>query len=209
MPVGAVYRVAVNSRLYDQLIVNVLHYQQSTANGTADSDMKKLADAYEATVKESLRSVTIMGFSQKLLEVRTMPIPPVALEGYDRVLADGEGLLDENGIPPSGCVVVRKRTAKLGLAYRGRMYVAGVSQEQVSAGQLLETPYTDLWLPFAGVLKNAIVDVASGSPTFSPVLSKLVPIEGGGFELLTTPIISCDVDPVIRSQRRREVGVGE
>lgn len=104
--------------------------------------------------------------------------------------------------PSEVAVVIRKRTALAGRKYRGRWYVPGIPfintlESQIDPAQLAA------WNTLSGDLETTIMSVAGNS--YQPTL---VPLWKNGVLPAGQPLTICVVDPILRSQRRRQIGRG-
>lgn len=212
MAVGDHFRVALLGELAGQLVVAVLHYRQSTGNTSTLTDVESLANASAVKfvgVAGKLVACQSQDVTQKLIEARTFPLPGGILLGFDKAISQ-PGLVAEAALPPSTAAVIRKKTARLGRAYRGRMFVPGLGISTVVDG-VIDDAGTITDLGDLGIaISAALTWTAGGSPTFIPEICTIVGDGsiGDPFAYRANDITSTVVDLVLRSQRRREVGRG-
>jgi len=103
-------------------------------------------------------------------------------------------------LPQNCALLVRKRTSAGGRRGRGRMYIPGVSEIQVTAqGGILAAAVTGWQTAFTNWF-NALVAPASGPPHIPVILHRS---EGIGVEPAPTTISALVVDSRIATQRRR------
>lgn len=211
--VGDHFRLAISGTLAAQQIVNVFHYRQSTGNTSTLSDVESLARAFDAkfiTGSARLVNVQAQAMAWKVMESRTFPLPGDPLLGYDLATAV-TGVVEEVALPPTVAAVVRRKTARLGRAYRGRIFVAGLGVGTTASGIINDAgTITDLG-DLATALFASITWTAGGSPTFVPEICTIintgtVPVPVWAYR--ANDIVTATVDLVLRSQRRREVGRG-
>jgi hypothetical protein len=209
MAVGDPFKVALVGGLYGQSIVNVFHYQQSTANTSTLSDVESLARAFNDQVVPDVQGAVSEDMQYGTVEARSFVPPGGVLLGFDLSIV-GNGAGAQPGLPPASAVVIRKRTARLGRKYRGRNYFAGVPADDVAAGALVTGGGTPTrWGAVATAMLANIVWTAAGSPTFIPVIAALDPsVIVAPVGVRVQPITSTFLDTVLRQQRRREIGVG-
>jgi len=211
MPVNAAYRCALIAGLDGQTMVNVFGYQQTSGNTTGDSDMTQLGKAFEGVVLTSLVTCWADQVSYGTLEIRRVAPAGGPISGIDYVPTPGTGTIEEPAVPPSVAVVIRRRTEFLGRKYRGRIYHFGLPLSFCANGQVnLLSPGMTEMTALATILEGTIVSGDAGAPTFRPVLlakdASIVVGDNPGWRV--TPLVTTQVDRILRSQRRREVGVG-
>ena len=211
--VGDHFRLAVVGALAAQQIVNVFHYRQSTGNTSTLSDVESLARAWDAKFLSGsarLINVQAQAMAWKTIESRTFPLPGDPLLGYD-LATTLTGVVEEVALPPTVAAVIRRKTARLGRAYRGRIFIAGLGIGTTASGLINDAgTITDLG-DLATALFASLTWTAGGSPTFIPEIATILKSGPGPVFTYTyraNDIVSATVDLVLRSQRRREVGRG-
>jgi len=209
MAVGDLFRLAAVGGLNGQQIVNVFHYQQTTANTSGVTETESLARAWNAQVFPDLLAAITSDAQYGIIESRSFVMPGGVLVGYDLPVSTVGGE-DPPTLPPTVAVVIRKKTSRLGRKYRGRNYFAGVAVADVSAGSLVTSGTTlTRWNALATAMLVNPVWTASGSPTFTPVIAAYDKDEDGvPIALRSQPLTTTFLDMILRSQRRREIGVG-
>lgn len=209
MAVGDAFKVALNARLNEQLIVNVFHYRQATANTSAKTNLESLARAFLASVLNSgIAGAAAENMNWFLIEARTFTTPATPLSGYDLDI-DVDGTNEDTPAPPTVCWVVRKRTALLGRKYRGRNYYAGMPQGDILEGKI-DPAAIAKYQTARDAIGATITYSDAGSPAFVPCIAAIDRDPGPPivYTLRQNDVISVDLDTVLRSQRRREIGVG-
>ncbi len=208
MAIGDHFRVAFSGLLAGQQIVSVWHYRQGSANTSANSDVKSLALGFEASVVPSIQAAVTADFTYGTIESRSFPLPPVPVVGYDEVLTDSGGVAGVS-LPPSVAIVLRRRTAFLGRKYRGRMFLAGVDVATITDGVVSDVGQIALLDTLGGKLHTAFAFTAIGSPTFVPEICTILYDEPTDtYSYRATDVTGYDLDKIVRSQRRREIGRG-
>jgi len=211
MPVNAAYRCALNAGLDGSQMVNVFGYQQTSGNSTGDTDMTQLGKAFESVVLSSMVTCWADQVSYGFLEIRRVAPVGGPISGIDYAFTPGTGTVEEPAVPPSVSVVIRRKTEFLGRKYRGRIYLFGCPQTYQTNGALIAgAGGVDIFQALATILQGTIVSGDAGAPTFRPVLlardASITVGDNPGWRV--TPIVSTLLDTILRSQRRREVGVG-
>jgi hypothetical protein len=211
MPVNKAYRCAELCGLDGQTMINVFGYQQMSGNSSGDTDQVQLGKAFENVILAAQVNTWADQVSYGFLEIRELALPGDPIVGIDYAFTPGTGTVEEPSVPPAVAVVIRRRTSFLGRKYRGRVYCFGCPQSMVVNGALLPTTGGhNQFAALATLMEGTIVSGDPGAPTFRPVLvAKDATVVGGdnpGWRV--TPITSCVVDDTLRSQRRRQLGVG-
>lgn len=212
MALGDHYRLAVVGDLAGQQVVNVYHYRQTSANTSANSDVASLAIAFDelALATDVLTDPLSDDLTWQLLQSRSFPLPGTPPVGSDRAV-NYPGLRASPALPPSNAVVVKRKTAFLGRAYRGRIFLPGLPSAAAVDGLITAagTYQAEIGV-IASFLKTPIQAAAAGSPSFQPELCKVIPkpIPPPDFMYQATDVTASGFDKIIRSQRRREIGVG-
>lgn len=207
MAVGDIFRLAHVGGYLGQSLVNVHHYRQTTANSSGMGEPESLARAFNLSIVPALALLLTDHVSWGAIEARTFNAPGVPITGYDLTLSS-TGAIDNVGCPPTVAIVVRKKTGFLGRKYRGRSFFAGMPIADIDSGKIAPGKIAD-WQDFADTLATPITWSLGGSPTFTPVIAALdgsVIVAPVGVRWNT--VTSCLVDDILRSQRRREIGVG-
>lgn len=208
MAVGDHFRLALVGTYAAQQIVNVFHYRQTTVNVSGNTDVNELASAFSGGTLTDLLAATVNAYTANTIESRTFPLPGIALMGVD-VPVGLTGDLATPGMPPSVAVVLKRLTAFLGRKYRGRIFLVGCPRTAVTGGTITDAGQLTLYSNFSARLNSAITSGNAGAPTFQPELNVVVPlVPGPGFGYRATDVTNAVVTTILRSQRRREVGVG-
>jgi hypothetical protein len=206
--VGDSFRIATVGKLFNQAVVNTFYYQQTTNNASGASDFSQLFDALDSNIFPPLASCVTADVTWGVAEIRRMVIPPAAPTGEDFDMNRFGGIATPT-LPPANCVVIRRKTGFLGRKYRGRIYVPGIPSAWVTNGQLTNATGLIAFDNLAAVLRQPIASGGANPTTFTPVLATLVPgVPPNPATLRVNTIVNTFVDPVLRVQRRREIGVG-
>lgn len=194
MPIGDMWRVSCIGRLHNQAVINNWYYRRT--GGAADDTMAEalsLKNGWMATVRTAWLDVHSNEYTlESLLERKIwQDPPPVPVE-----FAIGEvGSIQQNSLPTSVAVVLRKRTDYAGPRFRGRIFLAGVPisfETDSTITPAAQNDYNDL----GAALKLG----------FTQGLYSWIPVHVTGITWFEIVSVTCDV--VLRSQRRRQVGRG-
>jgi hypothetical protein len=124
------------------------------------------------------------------------------------------GLLAGDSLPNQNAVVVGLRTGTKGRRRRGRFYLPGIVETSSTDGMLTGAQLTAVQGLAQGVINfygptgsetdyRAVV-YSPPTPPFKPKVAPPVHTD-----TIVTQITAHDIDEVIRTQRRRSIGVGE
>lgn len=108
-------------------------------------------------------------------------------------------------LPNEVAVVVRKRTRFSGRKERGRWFYSGISRSFVGVNTLL--PETAAYDVVAGKMA-APIEFVQGVTTYTMRPELVVYDQKTNLITRATPITTCSVDRILRSQRRRQFGRG-
>lgn len=189
-----VLEITVHGAIFDMETVNVFHYEVSDATGAPT--LAGAIAAFNTAFKDSWRNCVSADWTWAF--TRAQVIKPLPRGMFVDEVGGQQGLIESDSCPPATAVVIRKRTAIAGRANRGRVYVCGLPESAHVGGKILSD--------FHGVWQNLtdkVDDVLSitGGGALTPVIFHRA--------IRTFEIIkSAAFDRVVRSQRRREVGVG-
>jgi hypothetical protein len=116
------------------------------------------------------------------------------LELYTSIIAPQAGSAARNSPPPQVATVIRKRTAAVGKAYRGRCFFPGLLDETnvdengiiTPAGVIALQAKADIWMASRDELDNGGLWLFHQKSLVTP-----------------TPVTNLVVQPIVRTQRRR------
>lgn len=195
MAVNDIYQVNMVGRLHGQQTINVFHYIETTT--PAGSAEAALAQGFGAGVASEVKNAASVEWELEKISVQQIrPLPP--LLPVEDASAAGPGAVAGESLPTSVAAVVTKRTGLAGRAYRGRSYFAGVPQSQEVDSQLSSAALL-LWQDVADQMAQPISVAPSGA--FDPIVYHRALGTGN-------VIVSGLARPVLRNQRRRQVGKG-
>lgn len=211
MATGDTYRVRIRGTMRGQRVEWGFYLEQMSGTGGADV----LAPIVQAGVFPETAAATSAEVNWDAIvisDVRT--VEQGGTESYHFALTQpNPGLIAGDALPSQDAVVVGLRTGRKGGRFRGRFYLPGVAESGTTAGRLtgaqltavqgLAQALTDAWGPGGSVPAYRLIVWSPPSPPFVP---KPPPKVRTGE--LKTPVLATDLDEVIRTQRRRSIGVG-
>lgn len=197
MAVGDVYQAVVVQELDNQTLLNVLYYdavtEPSNPSGLAAAINDTLLPLWTPFLNDDLHFVRI--------DVsKILPLPRSFLLSLATVAS---GQLLTTALPTSVAVTITKQTPFAGRSFRGRWYLGGVDQSLVAESQLLPTGVS-LVQTLATELANNITDGSGGEYRPGYLRTAGPPPTAQVFQ----PITGTRVNPILRNQRRRQIGVG-
>lgn len=201
MAVGDIYRVVVVGELHGQATNNVFFYQVPEGLDDVNITPAAVAEEFRDTFQAAWLAAASSEWSWQRVEcVLTTPTPASAVHTNFLGAATG-GVIGES-LPTAVAAVIRKRTAFGGRTMRGRSYLAGVPVAGEVNSQLTVIQ-RGLYTTLAGAYDN---DLVIGVGAVRPIVAAY--IQATKTHLRRAWITSGDVDVVLRTQRRRQVGKG-
>lgn len=182
--------------LFGQTVMMTEHY----LIGTGTPATGDLADFQDAWLDERWAEDLSVSVSVDLIGVTSeaQVIFPVRKVVNDVPGNPTGGQKTGSSVPPSTAVVLRKRTVLAGPAHRGRIFVPGIPFEDTAAGQVDVAVRPD-WQGLANGVTNQIE--FAGRVARPIIWSTQTGVNRG-------EITQGVLDPVLRTQRRREIGKG-
>lgn len=198
LDVGDVIEVIVRQELDAQTVLNTFHYVCTGETDEGAAALYELATTVNETIFSAIQTfqsenILFKGTSaQKIWPTRF--IPSLSLDD-----ANPTGSVTTESLPTTVAAVLRRRSFDASKHGRGRIFIAGLPITAVVGSQLTPTVYDEV---------NSV-----GVPLIQPITT------GGAVEFIPVlydrnapgaviPIQSAVADPILRVQRRREVGVG-
>lgn len=193
MAINDRYRLTVIGSLHGQTIMNVLHYNVITLGANPDASM---APAWLTANKAKWLACHSNEYTMESILVQKIHPAPTSL-AVQTAVAAGVGTVAQNSLPTSVAAVLTKTTLFAGPRWRGRLYLSGVPETFESDSQISilgQTAYNVLGASLASVL-------VAGGNEWDPVL-----YHRDDHSVVILQTIVCR--PVLRNQRRRQVGRG-
>lgn len=195
MAVGDKYRATIVGTLHGQTINTVLYYREST-NADAFGALG-LATLVDNNIAANLVNWQAQEYTYLYTSVQKFDPPPTMLPVVVAT-STGNGGGGVQSLPSSVCATITKQTAFAGRRYRGRIFLAGVPVVDEVNSELSPGSRASLATE-AATLNDQLTDV--GGNVFDPILWHR---DTGLFNVIT----QIRVNPILRVQRRREIGKG-
>lgn len=203
--VGDIVQVVCESRVLNQVCLNVLYYRArkalpaiSYAEGI-DLLNQAVGGASEASIKAQM--VPLMGDNTKFIRVQAQRVYPTR-DLYYRLTMTRDGMAPTVCNASNIAAVITKRGLTAGRGKAGSFHLAGLTDQHYALGSLTEEG-TDLMERLADKLNDPLVS-DGGEFVFEPGMFT----PGAGAGLNWNYIGACDVQPTVRVMRRRTVGLG-
>lgn len=192
-----VYQAIVQQRAYNQTIQNVLYYRETS--NTPGNHQTELAIALDLNMAPVYASNLNVDWAYVAMDVAL--VFPLPRTDFTRVNTGATGgSLAGAILPINACAVLTKKTGLAGPMFRGRVYVSGLTMDDVDDGQLDVSGLANM----QDIADEIEAPQISGLITFAPCL--FGPGHVGPSN--TTLIAEVIPRPIIRNQRRRQVAVG-
>lgn len=167
--------------------VSVLHYEQVQPTS---NPVGTLMDAFEEMVIPAYTVPLSAELALKMIRVKQKRGGEA--EGESTFLIPGTATGQR--LPPQSAGLIRLRTGLSGKRRRGRVYIPGGTEEAQSGG-LWSNGHIAALLNLGNALIN-VGDDGGGGPLFKLTIWSRK-------DLLSYNVTHCQVDPIVRSQRRR------
>lgn len=220
-----------------QQIVNVFHFQASTtqeALHTSDIVARTMAQAMGASWWTTMASTwrALFGSFYVLNMIRTQVVERPGLVNHrltptEQTLSTSNGGLASAGTLESmtDAGVIRWRSALAGKSFRGRTYIGPLGAGQTDLGRLEAAIAIPAFQAFVTAQMSSYGSVVGVGPAwvqtvYSKPYNKMEYgyVKGSGpdrhwfwpedYDGQANNVVDGSVDPILRSQRRRELGVG-
>lgn len=194
----AVVQITTRGMLNGQLILNTFHYRNDVAVADGSNDLISLLEEFNGDVQSNLADATSsdMDFLGTMAQF-IWPIRYVAEIDSNNVTTPGQVVSDP--VPNTVAVVIRRRSFLANKSARGRIYVAGIPNTFQTASQV-----NGVGQPVLALLANKLdnVQTTTAGTKYRPVIFDRQQPEN------SEEVSSTALDEILRSQRRREIGVG-
>lgn len=201
MAVNDVWQIVLHGELHTQVCINRYVYKQ--LSGAGDVVPATFKDNFVTEIVNTLLPLVSTQYITRQIVVQRIRPTPLLVPNIFAHAAAGTG--EAESLPVQDAVVMNLRTQFAGPEWRGRKFYAGLPEadhqgSEITAGALVG------WFLFEPKHTAVIQGAALGAAPMTPVLhSKFInKVPRDVFE----PITGATVRAVIRSQRRRQKGVG-
>jgi hypothetical protein len=209
MPVGDVFRIRTKGTHLGSRVEFGVHVEFMSAA----ADPADLVASWIATIMPLVTAATSV--ETNWLSVMASDTNPLGAASVEVGLTQpNPGAIAGDALPPQNAVVVSLRTGLKGGRRRGRFFVPGISETGTALGRLSGTQLTAIQALASGIMgaygsagteaANYRLAVYSPIDTTPPPPKPFKPKN----DRLVTHITEFTVDPVVRTQRRRAIGVG-
>jgi hypothetical protein len=209
MATGDIYEVEVHWEVADQDCINVLGFAVLTGSPTVQDLVDDIATHVGLHSETGLVALAFgHANSATIVALVGHDVKPGTAASYERS-ASQAGSISSPGdlLPPQDALVASLRTALKGRSFRGRTYLTGFGEVQQVAGIWQSSALGNVPEGFDWLLNRYGPSGTSTAFQWS-VVSRV----NGGIVRPTpvsTPVTSYSLDPVVRTQRRRQLGRGQ
>lgn len=208
VPVNGIFEVSIRSRLHQQRVLNVLHYQVETASAITNPvvEAERVANLFISAptnnvITEYLRATSV---DFAIEDVRAQAIDPVR-HRFATVSVQQFGInLGAATEMQNVSTVLTKQADRAGRHFVGSFHMAGMPRTAVVGGIVSVAYRTTFMDPLALAVKSALVDTISGGE-YVPVIYHRGTLPG----LVASEITQMVPQTTWRTMRRRTVGLGE
>jgi len=199
--VGQDLQVNAIGQVYGQMTVTTFFYKLEVESGVLESATADgIAEEWANALGSSMIDPVSHDWKLRRVEVRDPRTDPGWASG--EYTAEFTGVVAQDSCPPTVAMVVTRRSDQAGRRYRGRVFIPAVPVTYHVEGELTGAAMVALQA-FADDMATPILLTAT-----APGL-KIVPSIWSKVNQASVPIVSCLARPILRSQRRREIGVGK
>jgi len=199
IPENSVLEIRMRATFNSQLVMNIFHYVNEQAIDNGQNALNEFGAAFE----DEVWPIFQVPLSEAITDVRLdiQWVDPIRYRVFTRTPATDHGAAAGGSLPTGVAAVIRRFGDQANKHNQGRIYVFGVPLTKVSESRLTTTFLDDnkaLW-------ENVMVTILH-SDTFgdaNPI------IWSAAAHTERIPVIGGLLDPIVRYQRRRELGVGQ
>ena len=199
VPAGAILECRLRSTLFNQVVINVFHYRSLTTYGDGQAALEAAAQDFNDVVWSAFAPQ----LAQEILatKIDAQWVFPTRFRVYT-LTADPAGGQSAGHTNNTGtALVVRRFGEQANKHNQGRVFVYGIPNANEASGQWNGAFVAGAALDLRDACK-AVIQTAIGE--------QLMPVIWSAPEAnIGVPIVGAAVDPIIRYQRRRELGVGQ
>lgn len=202
IPVPGTAKVAMVSTLNLQQMINTFHFKLTAGEWDA-AGLNSLCEAVWNWYHDNIRPIQTNIAVMIRCTAVSLQSSTAASGAYSATPA--AGAVSSPYVPNNVALVATLRTALRGRSYRGRFYLGGIPQAQLSGANYIADSYAATFrTAMLALMTDA--DIAALEATWGVV--SLRHDNAARSTGVFTPITTVDVDPTIDSQRRRLPGRG-
>jgi len=209
MAVGDILKLVIHLRHNGNTYTPGMHFQVAEANQNQATLISSWRGTCESPMLNAMSgSVTLVSYDA--IDVR----PGLLATRKEELSPPANGFITGDMAPPQDCVLFTFQTGAKSSRARGRVYWPGLAESHQIAGLLeaggsgawtvLVTAITANYLGTTPVSGLRLVNFSPEALTAPPPPPAFKPRVGD----MITPVTNVVLDTVVRSQRRRQVGVG-
>jgi len=199
IPDGSVLEIRLRATFNSQQVMNVFHYRNADTCPDGAASAAQVATQFNLSVWSILQPV----LTEALLSVKidAQWVHPIRYRVVTQDADPAAGAAAGGSLPTGVATVIRRFGEQANRHNQGRIFVFGVPLTKVSGSQLTQTFLDDNKVLFENISVTSLQD--DNAVQFEPCLwSSATPTE-------RIPVVGGFLDPVVRYQRRRELGVGQ
>lgn len=199
IPVDSVLEIRLRSLLFGQVCINTFHYRNDTEYADGAAALALAAADFNAVVWSAITPAIATDVVDTKIDAQWINPTRFRVLTTDASPAGGTA---GGGTQESGTACVVKRFGEEANRHnQGRVFLFGCPGTQQLEGQW-KTVFINTQLADVRDALKANIQTALGENLFPIIWSSARP-------LVRIPIVGAVVNPVIRYQRRREIGVGQ
>lgn len=207
MAIQDVMRVAVRGVVHGQQTINTFYYEQSAGAGVeGEAQATNLANGIlAATWWGAYIDLHSNEWSATKFDIAKVARTPPAVQlspTYEVDIVDNDGDYVGESLPTSIALVVKRKTDFGGRRGRGRIFLTGVPLDWEDDSRI-DTTDVNFDAAMTALLANLNATVTNATIEWQP--RHYMPSHP---TVLAGPIRVWAYDPILRNQRRRQVGVG-
>lgn len=198
---GDYFEIRLTGFIHGQLFITTFRYELETGPQPDPVDMAPLATDFQTQVWEPLREL----LSNEVVGVRInlQKIDPLRYVSFQLTPTATNGAVASSALPSTVAMVVKRKMRLAGRRQRGRIFIPGLPVASESDSQVSTAVQASAEMET--FLENQIVQLTAGAGL---LLTPSLIVNVGGAWVNRGDVEIVELDPILRVQRRREVGRG-
>lgn len=198
IPPGGVLEARLRATFHEQLVMVTFHYSNDITAVDAGSTLGLVASDFETIVWGAIQPAITDDVLDVKLDLQWIKPNRYVVQTFN--MTPDAGASANPAVPTGVAVVCRRRGEEANRHNQGRIFIPGIQRQDIDNSRV-----TDAWL----TANEANLNTAMLA-TLTDGVYQLFPIIYGANSAGPWPfVLSTSVDPIIRYQRRRELGVGQ